>query len=166
MTRPAANVSEDDVVNPDNCPYVKAVQDYAAKVNSEVIVVCGQVEAEVSELEPEEKMEFLREIGLQESGLDKLNRASYHLLGLISFLTTGPDESRAWTIKKGTKAPQSAGKIHSDIERGFIRAEVTSYSDLFECKSQVVAKEKGLTRLEGKDYVMQDGDVVLFRFNV
>lgn len=162
----AANVSEDFIANPDDCKYVQIVKEYAKSVNSELIVVCGQIEAEISELEREEKLEFLRELGLEESGLDKLIRASYHLLGLISFLTTGPEESRAWTIKKGTKAPQAAGKIHSDIERGFIRAEVTSFSDLEECKSQLIAKEKGLTRLEGKDYVMQDGDVVLFRFNV
>ncbi|QSX06069.1 redox-regulated ATPase YchF [Sedimentibacter sp. zth1] len=162
----AANVSEDFITNPEECPYVKVVEDYAASCNSDVIVVCGQIEAEVSELEREEKLEFLKELGLKESGLDKLIRASYHLLGLISFLTTGPDETRAWTIKKGTKAPQAAGKIHSDIERGFIRAEVTSFEALQEYKSQVIVKEKGLTKLEGKDYVMQDGDVVLFRFNV
>lgn len=161
-----ANVSEDMVSNPDDSEYVKEVKEYAEKSNAEAMVICGQIEAEISELEREEKVEFLKELGLEESGLDRLIRASYHLLGLISFLTTGPDESRAWTIKKGTKAPQAAGKIHSDIERGFIRAEITSYKDLEECKSQLVAKEKGLTRLEGKDYIMQDGDVVLFRFNV
>lgn len=162
----AANVAEDFIADPMECPYVKVVKEYAEKVNSDVIVVCGQIEAEISELDRDEKIEFLQELGLKESGLDKLIRASYHLLGLISFLTTGPEESRAWTIKKGTKAPQAAGKIHSDIERGFIRAEVTSYSDLEEYKSQVIVKEKGLTRLEGKDYIMKDGDVVLFRFNV
>lgn len=162
----AANVSEDDVLEPDNCKYVQVVKEYAEKVNADVIVICGQIEAEISELEPEEKLEFLQEIGLKESGLDKLIRASYHLLGLISYFTTGPQETRAWTIRKGTKAPQAAGKIHSDIERGFIRAEVTSIKDLEECKSLTAAKEKGVTRLEGKDYVMVDGDVVLFRFNV
>jgi GTP-binding protein YchF len=162
----AANVSEEFIANPYDCNYVQIVKEYSENVNSELIVVCGQIEAEISELEREEKLEFLRELGLQESGLDKLIRSSYHLLGLISFLTTGPEETRAWTIKRGTKAPQAAGKIHSDIERGFIRAEVTSFKDLEEHKSQLVAKEKGLTRLEGKEYVMQDGDVVLFRFNV
>lgn len=162
----AANVSEEFIANPEECPYVKVMENYAASVNSEVITVCGQIEAEVSELDREEKMEFLKELGLQESGLDKLIKSSYHLLGLISFLTTGPDETRAWTIKEGTKAPQAAGKIHTDFERGFIRAEITSYEDLAKWKSQVITKEKGLTRLEGKDYIMKDGDVVLFRFNV
>ncbi len=162
----AANVSEEFIANPGDCSYVQKVEEYAKTVGSEVILVCGQIEAEISELDREEKMEFLQELGLSESGLDKLIRASYSLLGLMSFLTTGPEETRAWTVKRGTKAPQAAGKIHTDIERGFIRAEVTSYSDLFEHKSQAAAKEKGLTRLEGKDYIMQDGDVVHFRFNV
>lgn len=162
----AANVDEKYLDNPTGNAYVDEVKKHAAQDNSEVITVCGKIEEEISVLDDEEKKEFLQEMGLNESGLDKLIRTSYHLLGLISFFTTGPMESKAWTIIKGTKAPQAAGKIHSDIERGFIRAEVTSYKDVVECGSMLAAKEKGLMRLEGKEYVMEDGDIVLFRFNV
>ncbi len=161
-----ANVDEEYLSNPNSNKYVDEVKKHAALDNSEVIVVCGKIEEEISTLEDDEKLEFLHEMGLEESGLDKLIRASYHLLGLISFFTTGPMESRAWTIVKGTKAPQAAGKIHTDIERGFIRAEVTAYKDVVECGTMLAAKEKGLMRLEGKDYIMEDGDIVLFRFNV
>jgi len=161
-----ANVDEDYILNPEANKYVNIVKEHASADDSEVIVICGKIEEEVSVLDDEEKKEFLHELGLEESGLDKLIRASYHLLGLISFFTTGPMESKAWTIKKGTKAPQAAGKIHSDIERGFIRAEVTSYKDVVEYKTMNAVKEKGLMRLEGKEYVMEDGDIVLFRFNV
>lgn len=161
-----ANVDEEYLLDPDSNKYVNIVKEHASVDNSEVIVICGKIEEEVSQLEEDEKREFLHELGLEESGLDKLIRASYHLLGLISFFTTGPMESKAWTIRKGTKAPQAAGKIHSDIERGFIRAEVTSYKDVVEYKTMNAVKEKGLMRLEGKDYVMEDGDIVLFRFNV
>lgn len=162
----AANVDEKYLDDPTGNAYVDEVKKHAAQDNSEVITVCGKIEEEISALDDEEKKEFLQEMGLNESGLDKLIRTSYHLLGLISFFTTGPMESKAWTIIKGTKAPQAAGKIHSDIERGFIRAEVTSYKDVVECGSMLAAKEKGLMRLEGKEYVMEDGDIVLFRFNV
>jgi GTP-binding protein YchF len=161
-----ANVDEKYITNPDNNKYVGIVKEHAAQDDSEVIVICGKIEEEVSVLDEDERKEYLHELGLEESGLDKLIRASYHLLGLISFFTTGPMESKAWTIRKGTKAPQSAGKIHSDIERGFIRAEVTSYDDVVKYGSMNAVKEKGLMRLEGKDYVMEDGDIVLFRFNV
>ncbi|WP_461615332.1 redox-regulated ATPase YchF [Clostridium sp. Marseille-QA1073] len=163
----ACNISEDDLMsgNIEN-DLVKKVQQYAASENSQVIVVCARLEEELSTLDDEEKKDLLSEYGLEESGLDKLIRASYKLLGLMSFLTAGVQEVRAWTIKLGTKAPQAAGKIHSDIERGFIRAEIVSYDKLVECGSEVAAKEKGYFRLEGKDYVMQDGDVVNFRFNV
>lgn len=163
----ACNISEDDLMsgNIEN-DLVKKVQQYAASENSQVIVVCARLEEELSTLDDEEKKDLLSEYGLQESGLDKLIRASYKLLGLMSFLTAGVQEVRAWTIKLGTKAPQAAGKIHSDIERGFIRAEIVSYDKLVECGSESAAKEKGYFRLEGKDYVMQDGDVVNFRFNV
>ncbi|WP_027624734.1 redox-regulated ATPase YchF [Clostridium lundense] len=162
-----ANVSEDDLIsgNMEN-EYVKRVQEYAKEENSEVIVVSAKIEEELSSLEEEEKAEMLNEYGIAEPGLHKLIHASYKLLGLLSFLTAGSDEVRAWTIKQGTKAPQAAGKIHTDIERGFIRAEVISYDKLIECGSEVAAKEKGYYRLEGKEYVMQDGDIVLFRFNV
>lgn len=163
----AANISEDDLVtgNSDN-DYVKKVKEYAASEGSEVLTICGKLEEEVSTLDDEEKMEMLQEYGLKESGLDKLIHASYKLLGLMSFLTAGSDEVRAWTIPNGTKAPKAAGKIHTDIERGFIRAEIISFDKLIECGSEAVAKEKGYFRLEGKDYIMQDGDVVNFRFNV
>ena len=133
---------------------------------SGVYVVCAQIEAEMSDLEDEEKKEFLDDLGISSSGLDKLITASYELLGLISYLTSGEPETRAWTIKKGTKAPQAAGKIHTDFERGFIKAEVIDWKELLDCGSMTAAKEKGLVRMEGKDYVVQDGDVILFRFNV
>lgn len=163
----ACNISEDDVMegNFDN-DYVKKVKEYAAAENSEVMVVSAKIEEELSGLDDEEKAEMLGEYGLDESGLDKLVETSYKLLGLMSYLTAGVQEVRAWTIRRGTKAPAAAGKIHSDIERGFIRAEVVGYDDLVECGSEAAAKEKGKFRLEGKDYVMQDGDVVNFRFNV
>ena len=163
----ACNISEEDVMegNFDN-DYVKKVKDYAAEENSEVMVVSAKIEEELSGLEDDEKAEMLQEYGLDESGLDKLVETSYKLLGLMSYLTAGVQEVRAWTIKRGTKAPAAAGKIHSDIERGFIRAEVVGYNDLVECGSEAAAKEKGKFRLEGKDYIMQDGDVVNFRFNV
>ena len=162
-----ANVSEDEAaeVSPDNEMY-NSVKKVAEAEGAEVIPVCAGIEAEISELEPEEKKAFLEDMGIAESGLDKLIKASYSLLGYISYLTAGPKEVRAWTIVKGTKAPQAAGKIHSDFERGFIRAEVVSFDDLMECGSMNVAKEKGLVRSEGKDYVMREGDIVLFRFNV
>lgn len=160
------NISEDDLLSGEDNKYVKLVKEYAEKEDSEVIIVSGKIEAEISQLTKEEKQEFLTELGLKESGLDKLINASYNLLGLMSFLTSGPKEVRAWTIKKGTKAPQAAGKIHTDIERGFIRAEVVNYMDILKHGGTTQAKEKGLVRLEGKDYIMQDGDVVLFRFNV
>ncbi|MGM9977244.1 MAG: redox-regulated ATPase YchF [Clostridium sp.] len=163
----ACNVSEDDIMSGNtNNEYVQKVKEYAEKENSGVMVVCAKLEEDLSGLEDEEKAEMLAEYGLEESGLDKLIQASYKLLGLMSFLTAGVQEVRAWTIKQGTKAPQAAGKIHSDIERGFIRAEIVSYDDLVECGSEAKAKEKGLFRLEGKDYIMKDGDVVNFRFNV
>ena len=146
--------------------FVKKVQAYAKEENSGCMVVCARLEEELSGLDEEEKREMLEEYGLEESGLDKLIQASYSLLGLMSFLTAGVQEVRAWTIKQGTKAPQAAGKIHTDIERGFIRAEIVSYDDLVECGSEAAAKEKGLYRLEGKEYVMKDGDIVNFRFNV
>ena len=163
----AANVAEDDIADDGaNNQYVQAVREYAAKQNSEVFVICAQIEEEISELDEDERKMFLEDLGLTESGLEKLGRASYHLLGLMSFLTAGEDETRAWTIKIGTKAPQAAGKIHTDFERGFIKAEVVNYQDLLDCGSYAGAREKGLVRMEGKEYVVQDGDVILFRFNV
>ena len=163
----AANVSEDDLADDAaNNEGVQAVREYAKGEQSEVFVVCAEIEAEISELDDDEKNMFLEELGLKESGLEKLIKASYSLLGLISYLTAGEPEVRAWTITEGTKAPQAAGKIHSDFERGFIRAEVVSYDDLIACGSHTAAKEKGLIRLEGKDYVVKDGDIMLFRFNV
>ena len=161
----AANVNEDELAGEDN-DYVKAVREYAADVDAKVFVVCAQIEQEISELDDDEKKEFLEDLGLEESGLEKLISASYSLLGLISFLTSGEDETRAWTIKIGTKAPQAAGKIHTDFERGFIKAEVVNYQDLLDCGSYAGAREKGLVRMEGKEYIVQDGDVILFRFNV
>lgn len=163
-----ANVAEGDVANDgEGNKFVETVREFAKTENSSVIVVCAQIEAEISQLEDEEKSMFLEELGLSESGLDKLVKESYSLLGLISFLTAGPQETRAWTIIKGTKAPQAAGKIHSDIERGFIRAETISFDEIMAHGGNLAsAREKGLVRLEGKDYVMKDGDVVLFRFNV
>lgn len=160
------NISEEDLLSGEDNDYVKKVKEYAEKENSEVITISGKIESEISQLDNEEKKEFLNELGLEESGLDKLIRASYSLLGLMSFITAGPKEVRAWTIKKGTKAPQAAGKIHSDMEKGFIRAEVINYMDLINAGGFTQAKEKGLVRLEGKDYIVQDGDVVLIRFNV
>ena len=142
------------------------MREYAAENGSGVFVISAQIEEEISELEDDEKAEYLESLGMSESGLDKIVRASYDLLGLMSFLTAGEKETRAWTIRKGTKAPQAAGKIHSDFERGFIKAEVINYQDLLDCGSIAAAREKGLVRMEGKDYVMQDGDVVEFRFNV
>ena len=163
-----ANVSEEEVADDakDN-PYVKQVREFAQTEDAEVVVVSAKIEEEISQFDKEEKIEFLKDMGLDKSGLDKLIQASYKLLGLISFLTAGPMESRAWTIKDGTKAPQAGGKIHSDIERGFIRAETKSFDDLVVHGGNMAsAKEKGLVRSEGKEYVMKDGDVVLFRFNV
>ena len=163
----AANVAEDDIADDGaNNAHVQAVREYASKQNSEVFVICAQIEEEISELDEDERKMFLEDLGLTESGLEKLVRASYHLLGLMSFLTAGEDETRAWTIKIGTKAPQAAGKILTDFERGFIKAEVVNYQDLLDCGSYAGAREKGLVRMEGKDYVVQDGDVILFRFNV
>ena len=163
----AANVSEDDLADDGvNNAGVQAVREYAKAEDCEVFVVCAEIEEEISQLDDDEKSMFLEDLGLEESGLEKLIKASYHLLGLISYLTAGEPEVRAWTIKKGTKAPQAAGKIHTDFERGFIRAEVVSYDDLMACGTHAAAKEKGLVRLEGKDYVVQDGDIMLFRFNV
>ena len=163
----AANIGEDEVGGEyENNEAYKKLKEFALSEKSEIMPICAQVEADVAELEGDEKKEFLAELGIEESGLDKLIKASYSLLGLMSFLTAGPKEVRAWTIKKGTKAPAAAGKIHSDFERGFIRAEIVSYDDLISCGSMNAAKEKGLVRSEGKDYVMKDGDVTLFRFNV
>ena len=161
-----ANISEEQISNAENEERVKQVKEYAEKENAEVIPLCVKIEEELSGLDEQDKKEMLEALGLDESGLDKLIKKSYSLLGLISFLTAGEPEVRAWTIKKGTKAPQAAGKIHSDIERGFIKAEVISYEDLMKCGSMVSAKEKGLVRQEGKDYIMKDGDIVLFKFNV
>jgi len=163
----AANISEDmlgeDLSSNAAC---KALLDHAEEEGAAVLPVCANIEAEIAELEGEEKAEFLNDLGIEESGLDRLIKASYSLLGLISFLTAGPKEVRAWTITEGTKAPGAAGKIHSDFERGFIRAEIIAYDDLMACGTMAAAKEKGLIRSEGKDYVMKDGDVTLFRFNV
>jgi ribosome-binding ATPase len=162
-----ANISEDDLMSSNiNNELVQKVKEYASTENSEVVTICARLEEEMSSLEEDEKREMLSEYGLEETGLDKLIHSSYKLLGLMSFLTAGSDEVRAWTIRRGTKAPQAAGKIHTDIERGFIRAEIISYDKLIECGSEASAKEKGVFRLEGKDYIMQDGDIVNFRFNV
>ena len=162
-----ANIGEDEVSGGyESNPGYIALKKYAEAEGSGIIPICAGIEAEIAELEGEDRAMFLEEMGLSESGLDRLIKAGYSLLGLISFLTAGPKEVRAWTIKKGTKAPQAAGKIHSDFERGFIRAEVIAYDDLIACGSMAAAKEKGLVRSEGKDYVMKDGDIVLFRFNV
>ena len=163
----AANVAEDDLADDGaSNAGVQAVREYAKREDCEVFVVCAEIEQEIAELDDDEKSMFLEELGLKEYGLEKLIKASYSLLGLISYLTAGEPEVRAWTIKKGTKAPQAAGKIHSDFERGFIRAEIVSYDDLMACGTYNAAKEKGLVRLEGKEYVVQDGDIILFRFNV
>lgn len=163
----AANVAEDDFSKGiENNALLARVKEYAAGEGSEVMPVSARIEEEISQLEEEERGMFLEELGMTESGLDRLIKASYSLLGLISYLTAGEPEVRAWTIKEGTKAPQAAGKIHSDFERGFIRAEVVHYNDLMECGTMAAAKDKGLVRSEGKEYVMKDGDIVLFRFNV
>ena len=163
----AANMSEDDFSNGlDSNEGYKAVQKIAAEEKAGVLPICAEIEAEIVEMDKEEKELFLSDMGLEQSGLDRLISECYSLLGLISYLTAGKQEVRAWTIKKGTKAPQAAGKIHTDFERGFIRAEVIAYDDLIACGSMSAAKEKGLVRSEGKEYVMKDGDVVLFRFNV
>ena len=163
----AANVAEDDLADDGaSNAHVQAVREFAAGEDSEVFVICAQIEQEIAELEDDEKAMFLEDLGISQSGLDKLIAASYRLLGLMSFLTAGEDETRAWTIKIGTKAPQAAGKIHSDFERGFIKAEVVNYKDLLEQGSLAAAREKGLVGMEGKEYVVQDGDVILFRFNV
>ena len=161
-----ANVSEEQLDNAENDELVKQVKEYASAEKAEVIPLCVKIEEELSGLEDDDKKEMLEALGLEESGLDKVIKRSYDLLGLMSFLTAGEPEVRAWTIKKGTKAPQAAGKIHSDIERGFIKAEVVSYDDLMREGSMVAAKEKGLVRSEGKEYIMKDGDIVLFKFNV
>lgn len=161
-----ANISEEDLEKPENNKFVQEVIDYAKKENAEVIPLCVKVEEELSGLDDNDKKEMLEALGIEESGLDKLIKKSYDLLGLMSFLTAGEPEVRAWTIKKGTKAPQAAGKIHSDIERGFIKAEIVSYNDLIKEGNMVAVKEKGLLRSEGKEYIMQDGDIVLFKFNV
>ncbi len=161
-----ANVGEDEVSDYSGNEFVKQVEEYAAKEGSSVVVVSARIESEIAELSDEEATAFLADLGLEESGLTKLIKASYSLLGLINYFTAGEMEARAWTIVEGTKAPQAAGKIHSDIEKGFIRAEIVSFDDLEACGSQNAAKEKGLVRLEGKDYVMKDGDVTHFRFNV
>ena len=161
-----SNISEEQIGNSENEPMVKAVKEYAQRENAEVISLCVKIEEELSVLEEQDKVEMLEALGLEESGLDKLIKKSYDLLGLMSFLTAGEPEVRAWTIKKGTKAPKAAGKIHSDIERGFIKAEIVSYEDLIREGTMVAAREKGLVRQEGKEYIMQDGDIVLFKFNV
>ncbi|HHY22538.1 MAG TPA: redox-regulated ATPase YchF [Bacilli bacterium] len=161
-----ANVSEDDLLSGEDNEYVKMVREFASKENSEVIVVCAKIEAEIAELDGDEKAMFLEELGIKESGLDQLIRAAYHLLGLRTYFTAGVQEVRAWTIRQGTKAPQAAGVIHTDFERGFIRAEVVSYDDLLEAGSMNAAKEAGKVRLEGKEYVVEDGDIIHFRFNV
>lgn len=161
----AANIAENAIADPDS-EYVKAVQLIAQKQNCGAVVISAKIEEEIAMLEDDEKSLFLEELGLNQTGLDKMVKASYRLLGLISFLTAGPKEVRAWTINEGTKAPQAAGKIHSDFEKGFIRAEVVAYNDLIESKTYAVAKERGLVRSEGKEYIFKDGDVVLFRFNV
>ena len=161
-----ANVSENQISTIDTDPYVQKVREYAKAEGAEVIALCAKLEEELSELDDEDKEMLMKDYGIDESGLDKLIKASYSLLGLISFLTAGKQECRAWTIKKGTKAPQAAGKIHSDFERGFIKAEVVSYDDLIKYGSMNATKEKGLVRLEGKDYIVKDGDIILFRFNV
>ena len=163
----AANVAEGDLADDGaNNDGVKSVKEFAEKNDSEVFVICAQIEQEIAELDEEETAMFLEDLGLSESGLQKLIKASYHILGLMSFLTAGEDETRAWTIRIGTKAPQAAGKIHTDFERGFIKAEVVNYKDLLEQGSLAAAREKGLVGMEGKEYVVQDGDVILFRFNV
>ncbi|MCY7799309.1 MULTISPECIES: redox-regulated ATPase YchF [Bacillus] len=161
-----ANVSEDEVADPSGNEYVQKVREFAAAENAEVIVVCAKIESEIAELEGEEKAMFLEELGIEESGLDQLIKASYSLLGLATYFTAGEQEVRAWTFKKGMKAPECAGIIHTDFERGFIRAETVAYCDLLEAGSMAAAKEAGKVRLEGKEYIVKDGDVIHFRFNV
>ncbi len=162
----AANVDEDTLLNPDENPHVKIVKEHAAQENAEVVIICAKLEAELVALEEAERKEFLADLNVTSSGVDKLIKSAYKILGLMSYLTAGEKEVRAWTIPTGTKAPAAASVIHSDIERGFIRAEIVSYDDLIRAGSEKEAKEKGLTRLEGKDYIMQEGDIVNFRFNV
>ena len=162
----AANLDEDGFSDPSSVDYYSQVEERAREQGAQVIPVCAKLEAEIAQLDGEEKQLFLDDLGVAESGLDRLVKASYTLLGLISYLTSGEDECRAWTITRGTKAPQAAGKIHSDFERGFIRAEVISYDSLMACGTMAAAREKGLIRSEGKEYVVQDGDIILFRFNV
>ncbi len=162
----AANMDEDGIASYESNLYYQAVKAIADTEDAQVLPICAKIEQEIGELPPEDKAMFLEELGMSESGLDRLIKCSYRLLGLISYLTGGPDEVRAWTIKDGTKAPQAAGKIHTDFERGFIRAEIVAFEDLKACGSMAAAKEKGLVRSEGKEYVMKDGDVTLFRFNV
>ncbi|WLR50849.1 redox-regulated ATPase YchF [Bacillus tianshenii] len=161
-----ANVSEEEIVDPSNNEYVQKVREYAANENAEVIVVCAKIESEIAELDEEEKQLFLEDLGIEESGLDQLIKAAYQLLGLATYFTAGEQEVRAWTFRKGMKAPQAAGIIHTDFERGFIRAETVSYEDLLAAGSMGVARENGKVRLEGKEYIVQDGDVIHFRFNV
>ena len=162
-----ANVSEDEAGSePLDNPYYVGLKEFAEAEHSQILSVCASIEAEIAELDAEEKKMFLEDMGIEESGLDRLIKASYSLLGLISYLTAGPKEVRAWTITNGTKAPQAAGKIHSDFERGFIRAEIVAFDDLVRLGSMTAAKDSGLVRSEGKDYVIKDGDIVLFRFNV
>ena len=162
----AANVDEASLQNPEENPHVRAVMEHAAAENAETVVICARMEEELISLEPEERAEYLADFGVNSSGVDKLIKAAYKMLGLMSFLTAGEKEVRAWTIPVGTKAPKAAGEIHSDIERGFIRAEIVSYDVLVEAGSEKAAREKGLMRLEGKEYVMKEGDIVNFRFNV
>ncbi|HEX8737869.1 MAG TPA: redox-regulated ATPase YchF [Pyrinomonadaceae bacterium] len=162
----AANVDEDSLLNPSENPHVQAVKEHAARENAETVVICAKLEAELVALDAEERAEFLKDVGVTSSGVDNLIKSAYRILGLMSFLTAGEKEVRAWTIPIGTKAPQAAGEIHTDIERGFIRAEIISYDELVRVGSEKAAKEQGLARLEGKDYVMREGDVVNFRFNV
>ena len=162
----AANISEDEVSDPDTNEYVKRVRAFASEENAEVIVICASIEKEIAELDQEEKEMFLEELGIKESGLDQLIKATYHLLGLATYFTAGEQEVRAWTFHKGIKAPQAAGIIHSDFERGFIRAETVSYDDLMSAGSMLKARENGRVRSEGKEYIVEDGDVILFRFNV
>ncbi|WP_416148049.1 redox-regulated ATPase YchF [Salipaludibacillus sp. HK11] len=162
----AANVSEDELLDAEANPYVQQVKKFAKEENSEVIVVCAKIESEIAELDGDEKDEFLQDLGIEESGLDQLIKAAYNLLGLETYFTAGKQEVRAWTISHGTKAPQAAGVIHTDFERGFIRAEVVSYDDLISAGSMSIAKDQGNVRLEGKEYIVKDGDVVHFRFNV
>lgn len=162
----AANVSEDDLVSGAENDYVKRVQAFAQEEGSETFIICAQIEQELADLDEEEKAVFLADLGIHDTGFDRLIAASYKLLGLISYLTAGPKEVRAWTITEGTKAPGAAGKIHSDFERGFIRAEIVNFDDLVACGAYNAAREKGLVRLEGKEYIVKDGDIILFRFNV